>query len=238
MPWKRALALLIILTPLCTGFSQAAEMPQTFNNEYSTRVLGFNITAQHQLSRLDNGEQRLHFLAKTWFASIEEITEFAWDEDGNVRPLRYSYKRRGLGRNRDRQLVFDWDAGTVTNVLENKSWQMDVSKNIQDQLSYQIQLQRDLINGRENLHYLIADKGGLREYNFEIVGEEVLDTPLGKVNTVKVMHSRKNHNRVTYAWLAKDWDYLLVRLQQEEDGDSHTISITKAELNGNRIKRF
>ena len=52
------------------------------------------------------------------------------------------------------------------------------------------------------------------------------------------MRSRKNHDRVTYAWLAKDWDYLLVRLQQQEDGDSHTISITKAELNGERIKRF
>jgi len=241
MPWKRALALLIILTPLYAAFSQAAqaaEMPQTFNNEYSTRVFGFNLTVKHQLSNLGNGEHRLHFLAKTWFASIEEITEFTWGEDGKVDPLRYSYKRRGLGRNRDRQLEFDWDSGTVTNVLENTSWDMDTSKHVQDPLSYQVQLQRDLIDGRENLSYQIANNGGLREYSFEVVDEEVLETPLGKVNTVKVMRSRKNHDRVTYAWLAKDWDYLLVRLQQQEDGDSHTISITKAELNGERIKRF
>lgn len=238
MPLKRALALVIILSPLYAAFSQAADMPQSFNNEYSTRVFGFNLTVQHRLSDLDNGEQRLHFLAKTWFASIEEITEFTWGDDGKVEPLRYSYKRRGLGRNRDRRLEFDWNAGTVTNTLENTSWEMDVSKDIQDRLSYQVQLQRDLIDGRDNLSYQIADNGGLREYGFEVVDEEVLDTPLGKVNTVKVMRSRKNHDRVTYAWLAKDWDYLLVRLQQQEDGDSHTISITKAELNGNRIKRF
>src|SRR5690625_5259062 len=115
---------------------------------------------------------------------------------------------------------------------------MDTSKHVQDPLSYQVQLQRDLIDGRENLSYQIANNGGLRAYSFEVVDEEVLETPLGKVNTVKVMRSRKNHDRVTYAWLAKGWGYLLVRLQQQEDGESHTICITKSELNGERIKRF
>ncbi|MDQ2078491.1 DUF3108 domain-containing protein [Marinimicrobium sp. ABcell2] len=238
MPLKRALALFVIILPLCAGVSQAAEMPKTFKNEYSTRVYGFNITVQHQLSDLENGGQRLHFLAKTWFASIEEITDFTWSEEGKVEPLRYVYKRRGLGRNRDSKLVFDWESGKVTNALDSESWDMDVSKNIQDRLSYQVQLQRDLIDGKESLSYQIADNGGLRDYAFEVVEEEVLDTPLGKVATIKVMRSRDDDDRVTYAWLAKDYDYLLVRLQQKEDGDSHTISINKAELNGKRIERF
>src|SRR5690625_8003441 len=107
---------------------------------------------------------------------------------------------------------------------------MDTSKHVQDPLSYQVQLQRDLIDGRENLSYQIANNGGLREYSFEVVDEEVLETPLRKVNTVKVMRSRKNHDRVTYAWLAKDWDNLLRRLQQQEDGESHTISHTNTDL--------
>src|SRR5690625_3252570 len=105
MPWKRALALLIILTPLYAAFSlaaQAAEIPLTFNNEYSTRVFCVNLTVERQLSNLGNGEHRLHFFAKTWFASSEEITDFTRAEHGKVAPLRYSYKRRGLGRNRDR----------------------------------------------------------------------------------------------------------------------------------------
>lgn len=245
MPHKRAqmsvIAAFIALSGLATAHATpapAAEMPKTFNNEYTTRAYGITITVTHRLSDLDNGGQRLHFLAKSWVASIEEKTDFRWSDQGEVEPQHYIYKRRGLGRNRDAELTFDWDQGSVTNNVENHSWKMDVYQNVQDKLSYQVQLQKDLLAGKDHLSYQIADGGELKTYRFEVVGEEVLDTPLGKVNTIKVARSRDDSDRVTNAWLAKDWNYLLVRLQQKEDGDSHSISITKAEVNGKRIERF
>lgn len=115
---------------------------------------------------------------------------------------------------------------------------MDIAQRVQDKLSYQIQLQQDLLNGKKDFAYQIADGGRLKEYKFVTVGEELLDTPLGKVNTIKVKRSRENDERVTYAWLAKDWNYLLVRLQQEEKGEVYTIYIHKATLNGKAIEKF
>lgn len=237
---KRALAPLVgaVLLLLNATPGLAAEMPRSFHNEYSTKVFGFTIDVTHRLTDLEGEGQRLHFLAESWLASMEEITDFRWDENGRVKPQHYIYKRRGLGKDRDAELTFDWNAGKVTNNVEGHSWKMDIAENIQDKLSYQIQLQKDLIAGKDKLSYHIADGGRVKKYRFEIVGEEVLDTPLGKVNTVKVMRSRDDDDRVTYAWMAKDWDYMLVRLQQKEDGDSHTISITKAQLNGKNIERF
>jgi hypothetical protein len=160
-----------------------------------------------------------------------------WDENGQVRPLEYRYKRRGLGRNRDTGLDFDWKRGTVTN-LQGDTWGLEKTEGVQDKLSYQIQLQKDIMEGRKELAYQIAQNDHLRSYRFEIVGKEVLDTPLGKVNTVKIMRSRKDSDRSTYAWLAKDWHYLLARMQQEEDGESQSINISRARVNGKTITRF
>lgn len=214
-----------------------AEMPTSFENEYSTRLFGIKVTVTHQLTDLENGGQQLRFEADSWVGNIEEISRFDW-VDGMVQPQKYFYKRRGLGRDRDAELTFNWDEERVINDVQGKSWAMDIRENVQDKLSYQVQLQKDLIAGRNNLVYPIADGGEMKEYRFEIVAEERLNTPMGEVDTVKVMRSRDDDDRVTYAWLAPQWDYLLVRLEQQEDGDSHTINIDKARVNGKKIKSF
>ncbi len=214
-----------------------AEMPTSFENEYSTRLFGIKVTVTHQLTDREEGGQQLRFEADSWVGNIEEISHFDW-VDGIVQPRKYFYKRRGLGRDRDAELTFNWEKERVINDVQGKSWAMDIRKNVQDKLSYQVQLQKDLIAGRNNLVYPIADGGEMKEYRFEIVAEERLDTPMGEVDTVKVMRSRDDDDRVTYAWLAPKWDYLLVRLEQQEDGDSHTINIDKARVNGKKIKSF
>ena len=235
---KHALLLILFFTGFSL-FSRAAELPDSFSNEYTSTALGFKVTVTHSLTPLDDGTYQMRFFARSWFASIDETSRLRIDEETQqVIPLHYKYKRRVMGRDRDAELTFDWDKNTVTNNVQNTTWKMDIAQRVQDKLSYQLQLQQDLINNREELVYQIADGGRLKEYGFEIVGEELLETPLGKVNTVKVKRSRENDDRVTYAWLAKDWDYLLVRLQQEEDGHAYTIYLGEAEINGKKIKRF
>lgn len=218
----------------------AAELPNTFHNQYVSSALGFKITVTHSLEQLTDGTQKMHFRAESWFASIDEVSHLQWnDEKSQVLPLQYTYKRRGVGRNKDTDLSFDWAQSSITDNRANSTNPMDTSQRIQDKLSYQLQLQQDLLDGKTKFAYTIADGGNnLRKYAFEIVAEETLDTPLGKVDTVKVKRSRDNSDRVTFAWLAKDWDYLLVRMQQEEKGDTYTITLNKANMNGKDIKSF
>lgn len=251
MPLKPVLFLaLLLLTGVFTPALQAetpkpqakaplpqAEMPRTFENEYSTRVFGFKVTVTHQLTDLEDGGQQLRFVADSWLGNIEEISRFHW-EDGVVEPQKYFYKRRGLGRDRDAELTFNWEEERVINDVQGKSWSMAIHENVQDKISYQIQLQKDLIAGKDNLVYPIADGGQMKVYRFEIVAEERLNTPMGPVDTVKVKRSRKDDDRATFAWLAPKWDYLLVRLEQVEDGDSHTLDIDRARVNGKTIEAF
>lgn len=213
--------------------------PTQFRNIYKARAYGFGITVTHSLERTEGNQFKLRFFADSMLASIEETSLFTWPEaDGLLIPQEYRYQRKGLGRNREAHLVFDWEAMKVTNNVENKPWKMTIDHGILDKVSFQVQLQHDLLAGKDQLNYAIADGGHVKEYTFEILGEERLDTPLGEIDTLKIKRSRKDSDRVTYAWMAPDYQYLLVRMQQEEDGDTYTIYIHEAEINGKAIKSF
>lgn len=217
----------------------AANAPKTFDNEYKAKLYGFNITVTNRLTKTTDNQYHLLFKADSLIGNITEQSQMQWNPaQQTISPLHYSYARRGLSKDRTAELSFDWKNKSVTNNVQKTSWQMDIAQRVQDKLSYQIQMQQDLLNGKKDVTYQIADGGRLKEYKFLVVGEEMLDTPLGKVNTIKVKRSRENDERVTYAWLAKDWSYLLVRLQQEEKGETYTIYIHKATLDGKPIEKF
>ena len=228
----------IVLTVL-SSLVMAADAPKTFDNEYKAKLYGFNITVTNRLTKTADNQYDLLFKADSMIGNITEHSKMQWHPaQQTITPLHYSYARRGLSKDRTAELTFDWKNKSVTNNVQKTSWQMDIAQRVQDKLSYQIQMQQDLLNGKKDFAYQIADGGRLKEYKFTAVGEEILDTPLGKVNTLKVKRSRENDERVTYAWLAKEWNYLLVRLQQEEKGETYTIYIHKATLDGKTIEKF
>lgn len=232
-------ALLLSATALLSLNVLAAEAPKPFDNVYKAKLYGFNITVTNRLTKTDDGLYNLLFKADSMIGSITEESQMQWNaEQQTIAPLKYTYARRGLGKDRNAELLFDWKNKTVTNNVQKTSWEMDIAQKVQDKLSYQLQMQQDLLNGRESFEYQIADGGRLKKYQFTTVGEEMLETPLGKVNTVKIKRSREDNERVTYAWLAKDWNYLLVRLQQEEKGEAYTIYIHKATVDGTPITHF
>lgn len=222
-----------------TTTKNASNLPKSFSNQYLSSLLGFKVTVTHELKPLADGTLEMHFRAESWFASIDEVSHLRIDEQtSQVIPLHYRYKRRGAGRKRDAELTFNWDTKTVTNNVQDTTWKMGIVEHVQDKLSYQLQLQHDLYNGKDNFSYQIADGGRLKEYAFEIVAEETLKTPLGEVATIKVKRSRDTDERITYAWLAKDHNYLLVRMEQEEKGDTYTINLNTAKVDDKVIKAF
>ena len=236
---QRLRAFALCIATLVSPIVMAANAPVTFDNQYKAKLYGFNITVTNRLTQTAENQYDLLFKAESMLGSITEQSNMQWNPaQQTISPLHYSYARRSVGKDRTAELSFDWKNKTVTNNVQKTSWQMDIAQKVQDKLSYQIQMQQDLLNGEKSFTYQIADGGRLKEYRFTIAGEEILDTPLGKVNTIKVKRSRDNDERVTYAWLAKNWNYLLVRLQQEEKGDAYTIYIHKATVNGKTIEKF
>ena len=207
----------------------------------SFQGLPFSIESVRQLSREENGTYRLTSTAKSFFASIKEYSNFKI-QDSQVIPLQYQYHRSGIGRTRDAILDFDWDNNKVLNNIQSKLWEMVIPQGTLDKLLYQFKVREDLILAKQkglpwpSLKYQIADGGRLKTFEFEIVGEEQLETPIGLLETIKITRVKHRRNRTTTFWLASDYDFLLVRILQIEDGKGFDMILKHAEIGGQRIQ--
>lgn len=229
----------LLLFALSTiSLAASTEEPKDFHAVYKAKISGISITATRSLETLENGNKKLTFIADSWLGDIIETSEFQWDENVHVIPETYTYNRTGLGRNREAILKFNWQENQVVNNVERKPWKMKIPDLALDKVSYQLQIRSDLINQKPLLSYNIADGGRLKQYDFEILGEEEIETRAGKFTAIRVKRIREeSEERQTIFWLAKDWDYLVIRVQQqEEDGASYEIDLREATLGGVKVK--
>ena len=211
----KTLVLTLLTSALATNSYAEQSMP-SFNATYKANVKGLSVDATRELTALNHGLYQLDFKATSWAANISESSAFKWQK-GKIKPVRYDYEQKALGKNRTRQLTFDWNNQAIVSTEKGKSTVIPNKNLALDRLSYQLQLQYDLINNTQQLEYQIADRGKMKQYRFEVIGEEVIDTAVGQLNTVKIKVVRQNKGRITYLWFAKDWQYLLTRLEQYEN---------------------
>lgn len=165
-----------------------------------------------------------------WFVK-DQITEYSrWTLRGaHLRPLEYVYNRDGGSKTRHVKLDFNWQQNTVTNTIDGVSWRMAIPPDAQDKMIYQMDIMYSLLHGNRKLNYRIVDGGKkISEYNFEILGEEMLDTDLGRLNTLHIQ--RIGDKRGTQVWCAPQLSYLPVRLvQQDTDGSELTMQIVSVQ---------
>lgn len=236
------LALVFTLAPSAPSLAQedtsSSPVPQVltpFSATYQAEFSGFGVTAVRTLSG-NPQSWRLDFSAHSMFAKIEEYSRFA-QKGLRLVPQHYDYQKSGLGKDRHTALSFEENANRIVNVYDKSRSIDNAPQNIQDKISYQLQLAIDVANGRTPLKYQVADGKKIREYEFEIAGREKLKTPMGLIETIKVQRVRaEDAERVTNIWFAPEWNYALVKLMQQEDnGKSYQITLTKLSIDGKQV---
>jgi hypothetical protein len=230
---SRHLGLVTITALLGTSpftFADGALTP--FTAEYQANIKGFAVKASRELTNTADGQYILRFRADSWAASIDESATFSVQTE-RLLTNHYHYLQTTFGKKREHRLTFNAAEKTISSNDQDIVTVIPYGDDIvYDKLSYQLQLQLDLQNGKDNLHYTISDKGGLKAYNFAIENEEIIDTALGKLNTVKVKVIRKDSDKITYIWFAKDWHYLLTQLKQYENNkETFALALNTATVN-------
>lgn len=207
----------------------------------TTYELGFSIDveAKRTLSQQSNGQWVLDFRAKNWFARIQQTSTFLLDSENQLKPLLYRRYQKVFGKSEEQKVIFHWDEQRVINDIDNKPWKMDIPVNAQDLLSYQLKLRYDLLQNPEQkqFQYPVADGGKIKFFTFRVVGDEVLNTPIGRLNTIKLESLRHSKMDVEHlVWLAKDWDNLLLRIEPVRRKDKEEpVVLVKATLNGKKV---
>jgi len=152
---------------------------------------------------------------------VVEETSIWQSINDRVQPQFYSYQRTGGKKDKFMTLNFDWQANRLHIDDRKQPWQLALEHGTLDKLVYQIALMSDLKSNKQQFNYRIADGGKLKTYDIRIITEEVIKTPLGKINTVKLIRYRSNNNkRQTTLWCAPALNYLPVKLEHTEKGGS------------------
>jgi hypothetical protein len=144
-----------------------------------------------------------------------------------------------LGKAKKSDLDFDWNTKVITGTDRGDAVKVALNRGMLDKSTYQLALQQDVAAGKKSMSYQVVDGNEVDTYDFRVLGAEKVDTKAGKIDAIKVERVRDptQNKRITVMWFAKDWDYLLVRLQQvETDGKEYNIMLLDGTVNGKTVK--
>jgi hypothetical protein len=198
---------------------------QPFTGTYAVEWRGMNAgTSTLELIRLGGNDYsyRSRNVARGFFRlafpdAITQTSNFSL-VDGVVRPASYRADDGSTNKKRAIALDFDWNAMRVTGMAEGKPVDQPLKPGTQDSLSVQIALLRELAAGRLPRQFWLINKDEVTNYDYVREGTEILDTPLGKLETVMYRSQRTGSSRTTRLWFAPSLGYLPVRAQQLRRG--------------------
>lgn len=205
-----------------------AEPLPNFSANYQVELNGIQAGELQQTLSTDAAGQRKFVSttqAKGVFAFIkpdviEETSLWMYHEE-RIRPMFYRYSRDGGRKDKMLTMDFYWDKREVHIDDREHPWDLEIKNNTLDKLVYQLQVMHDLTDERDQLTYTIADGGKLKSYEIVRLGEETIDTPMGKIAAVKLTRERDaDSDRKTTLWCAPALGYLPVKLEHIEKDDS------------------
>lgn len=213
-------------------------LPGEFTAEYTLKkdntVVG---NMERSLGILDNNSYSFESNSKTtgfislfYKKSIHEKTNWRLEDQGFV-ALNYHFFSKKKDKQRKVDIRFDWESGMIITSVNESSWTMPLQPPVYDKLLYQVALMYDLSADRDISTYLVADGGRIKQYQFEKAGVEQLETPLGLIDTVKLIRYKQNKKDKAILWCAPKLSYLPVRVDTYED-DGSIISATIKRLKG------
>lgn len=97
----------------------------------------------------------------------------------------------------------------------------------QDRASLELVLARDIAQNKAQLKYNVFERGIVKQYSFQKMGNEQIQTPAGEFTATKVRVVRDSNKRETIFWLAKKIDYLPVKVKHTEKGEVITTVLKR-----------
>lgn len=194
------------------------------NYEARYKVSWHGVKAGISVHRLGKAPDGLYFFETDTNPSLAflpyhafESTHFSW-ENGKIKPRSYQYDINEGKRKRTGHIVFDWPNHKVLSMNPRDPFQYAIEDNFQDKLTHVLMLRRDLLKNRtDHFNYTVATGDKVQTYNFKMIGEEVLHTDMGKIDTIK-LQTITHGTRVTTIWFAKKMHFIPVKISQQRDG--------------------
>ena len=187
------------------------------NSKVSMRGIRELITHEEQ------GKRTIQFNAKFPLGKIKIISDFI-EEDNLISSIQYYVDARVLIRSDKRTLKFDQSSGTLTSKGKFE-WSQTLLKNenVFDPLNVQIQIRKNVIAGLKDFSLMLPDlkSGAIEANNYKVVDSDSFEVDGTVYPCIIVERIRLQDNRTTRYFLAPDIDYLIIKVEDEDqDGDT------------------
>ncbi len=208
-------------------------LPKAFTANYTVSKGRMTLGNLHASLKYSGNQYHYHkFTKATGLAALTgiKITERT---DGqfsgrNIRPTRYLFNQSRRGKQRIDKATFSGNKATGS--YKGKPYKVAVPANILDRASLELALARDLAANKPRLTYQVIEKGKIKNYTFAKQGQQQIKTPAGTFNTIKVAVVRGDSKRQTTFWMAKELNYMPVKIIHKEKGDVITTVIKNYKL--------
>lgn len=124
--------------------------------------------------------------------------------------------------------AFDWQAHALHLAFDGRKETLPLAPGTQDRLSVMYQFLFLPPEKLKRLEFQMTNGKKIENYRYDFIGEEELDTPLGKIKTLHLAKHRDPGENGTEVWLAADRHHFPVKLLiLENDGSKFEQVITK-----------
>ena len=217
---------LIILFVTVFGVN-AFELPY-YEAKYKFESDEINITGIRKFNKNSEGYE-IEFQASNLFAGMNFSSLFDF-ENYKVIPKSYDVKIKPKFLDRDQFIKFDYMNNQIVSTGSNK-WSEIVNKDllIMDPLNVQIMI-RKLVKEKKtefSLNIVDMQKGGFKEYDFEVLGNEMCVFNNEEINCVVLQRSREGSNRKVTYYLMEKYEYMFLKIVDINPERKNTLSLVE-----------
>ena len=163
------------------------------------------------------------------FPDLLQTSEGALTKTG-LQPKSYLYQF-GNKKDKTRTANFDWQANKVTLQTSKGTKTEDLLEGTQDILSFMYQFMYVAPLQTMQIHIVTGKKLATYDYSFE--GEENINSALGELKTIHIIHSNSDVDEKTELWLAIDYQFVPVKIRKTEK-NGKVVEMVATRINTNR----
>ncbi len=199
------------------------EIPD-YKGEYVFTNSRVSMKGIRELISHEEGEKRsIQFNAKFPLGRITIISDFT-EINNRMTSTKYYVDVKWTLISDKRTLNFDQNTGILTSKGKFE-WTQNLlkDKNVFDPLNVQIQIRKNVIAGLKDFSLMLPDlkTGAIEANNYKVVNNGSFEVDGTIYPCIIVERIRLQDNRTTRYFLAPDLDYLIIKVEDEdEDGDT------------------
>lgn len=235
-----ALLALVLFLAAPAGADEGASAPQipAYTASYEAKAMGSTLRARVTLNHEDIQTRMAMDAHVSGFLRIlgrfELNREALMNANSALKLIQSRSHEVTPRRERKVETRFDWEEALAIGHIDGERFEMEVPTGTLDFLGSLYFVMQRLESGAladegelQTIHTLERDR--LREYRFEFAGPETIDSPMGRIETVRLVRRGGNRDVELSAWFAPELRHVPVRFDYEADGRVFELELTRLE---------